>query len=206
MWLLLMMAAATPTELLDRVQKNVANATDFSAEFRHSNVTFRKTKPLQESGKVFLKKPGLMRSDYDKPNAKSFIFDGERVWIYKPDDMQVTVLDKIDKSKLSGGLLFLLSAAPLKDSYTPEHFTGPDPQGLEVSPDAVRLIPKKKDPEVKEVVLYLDKAGMLTKAFTQDYMGNFNVFELRNVKLNQGLKKEAFLFAPPDGVKVLHAD
>src|SRR6185295_16676036 len=97
-------------------------------------------KPLSETGKVFLKKPGLLRSDYDKPNLKSFIYDGERVWFYKPEERQVIVVEKVTQAQLSGGLLSLMSQKPLRDAYRPEHFTGPDPQGQPVPDDAVRLI------------------------------------------------------------------
>ena len=47
---------------------------------------------------------------------------------------------------------------------------------------------------------------IVEKAMAKDHLGSINVLELKNIKLNQGLKKEAFLFVPPDGVKVVHVD
>ena len=47
---------------------------------------------------------------------------------------------------------------------------------------------------------------IISKAVVEDQVGNFNVFDFKNIALDKGLKKDAFLFVPPDGVKVVHVD
>jgi outer membrane lipoprotein carrier protein len=203
----LALAAATPQELVDRMQKQFDAAQDFSAEFVHTHyAAARKGKGRSESGMVYIKKPGLMRWDYTEPSVKNFVIDGKRLWFYKPEEAQVIVNDKYQEADISAGLSFLWSTKRLSDEFEIRHFTGEDPQGKPVPPDAVKLTPKKPDAQVKDLVFYLSKDGMIEKAMAKDHLGNLNVLELRNIKLNQGLKKEAFLFVPPDGVKVVHVD
>jgi outer membrane lipoprotein carrier protein len=203
----LLCAAATPDEIGDKLQKALSAAADFSADFKHTHfAAARRGKGRSESGKVFIKKPGLMRWDYDKPTVKYFVVDGERLWFYKPEEGQVIVNDKFSTADISAGLSFLWTAKKLSDDFEMRHFTGPDPQGAPVPAEAIKLTPKKPDPEVKDIVFYLDKNGFIQKAMSKDHLGNINVLELDHVMLNQGLKKDAFLFVPPDGVKVIHVD
>jgi outer membrane lipoprotein carrier protein len=204
---LFLIAAATPEELSDKMQKQLQAASDFSADFTHTHfAAARKGKARSESGKVFLKKPGLMRWDYDKPAVKYFVIDGERLWFYKPEESQVIVNDKFKEADISAGLSFLWTEKSLRDAFDVRHFTGPDPQGEKVPPDAIKLTPKKADANVKDIVFYLAADGMVQKAMSKDHLGNINVLALSGVKLNQGLKKDAFLFVPPDGVKVIHVE
>ncbi|MCC6810309.1 MAG: outer membrane lipoprotein chaperone LolA [Deltaproteobacteria bacterium] len=200
-------AGSTPTEMVEHMQKSFDAAQDFSAEFVHTHyAAARKGKGRAESGQLFIKKPGLMRWDYAEPNVKNFVIDGKRLWFYKPEEAQVIVNDKYQEADISAGLSFLWTAKRLTADFDVRHFTGPDPQGKAVPTDAVKLTPKNPDPNVKDVVFYLGKDGMIEKAMAKDHLGNLNVLELKNIKLNQGLKKEAFLFVPPDGVKVVHVD
>ncbi len=198
---------ATPNELVEQMQKNFDAAADFSADFTHTHyAATRKGKGRSEAGQLFIKKPGLMRWDYAAPNEKNFVIDGKRLWFYKPEEAQVIVNDKYQEADISAGLSFLWTAKKLTADFDVKHFNGPDPQGKPVPATAVKLTPKQPDPSVKDVVFYLGKDGLIEKAMAKDHLGNLNVLELKNIKLNQGLKKEAFLFVPPDGVKVIHVD
>lgn len=200
-------APETPAAIAARVQKAFDAAADFSAEFRHTHMAAaHKGKAHSEKGVVYIKKPGLMRWDYSEPTVKNFIVDGQRLWFYKPEEAQVIVNDKFKQADISGGLSFLWTSKKLSDEFTIEHWKGPDPQGAEVPQAAIKLSPKQQDPNVKNVVFYVGADGFINKAMVKDHLGNLNVLELRNVKTNLGLKKEAFLYVPGDGVKVIHVD
>jgi outer membrane lipoprotein carrier protein len=198
---------ATPQEILSRVQKAYAGASDFSAEFRQTLIrASRPGKGRSESGTVFLKRPGLMRWDYDQPAVKYFVIDGERLWFYKPDEAQVTVHDKFREADISAGLSFLWSDKKLANDFEVRHDTDPDPQGQPTPRNAIKLLPKKHEETIKELIFYVGDAGFIDKAIIADHLGNLNIIEFRKIKTNQGLKKDAFLFVPPDGVKVVHVE
>ena len=41
------------------------------------------------SGKVYIKYPGMMRWEYEKPDRQIIITDADKLWIYRPEDNQV---------------------------------------------------------------------------------------------------------------------
>lgn len=199
--------AATPADLLAAVQKRYDAFSDFSADFQQTLLrASRPGKGRSEVGKVFLKRPGLMRWDYSQPTVKNFVVDGERLWAYKPEEAQVAVYDKFKEAEVSAGLSFLWSKKSLAASFNAAQFTGPDPVGEPVAARAIRLTPKVEDPSVKNLTFYLSEKAFIEKAIIEDHLGNVNVFKFQNIAIDGGLKKEAFLFVPPAGVKVIHVD
>ncbi len=200
-------ADPTPNALLAQVQKRYESFADFSAEFKQTLVrAARPGKGRTESGKVYLKRPGLMRWDYAEPEVKNFVIDGERLWAYKPDEAEVMVYDKFHEAEVSAGLSFLWGKAALDKEFDAKHESGNDPLGAPFPPRTLKLIPKKPDANVKTLYFTIDDKNFISKAVVEDQVGNFNIFDFKNVMLDKGLKKDAFLFVPPDGVKVVHVD
>ena len=68
----------------------------------------------EESGSLWLKKPGKMRWEYRSPKEKLFLSDGKDAWFYLPDDRQVrrTSVKKLDD--LRSPLAFLLGKTRLE--------------------------------------------------------------------------------------------
>ena len=60
-----------------------------------------------ESGSLWLKKPGKMRWEYRSPKEKLFLSDGKDAWFYLPDDRQVrrTSVKKLDDLRSPLGFL-----------------------------------------------------------------------------------------------------
>src|SRR5580704_4280121 len=78
-----------------------------------------------ESGTLLLKKPGLMRWNYDAPAGKVFVLDGKFAWFYTPGDTQVTRAPAKQLDDLRSPLRLLLGHTQLAkelDSLT----TAPD--------------------------------------------------------------------------------
>lgn len=197
----------TPEQRFVAVQKRYDNFSDFSADFKQTLVrAARPGKGRSETGKVFLKRPGLMRWDYAEPEVKNFVIDGERLWEYKPDESQVMVFDKFHEAEVSAGLSFLWGKKTVLKEFTAQHYTGNDPLGEPMGASAIKLTPIKPDANVKSLVFAMDNAGFIAKAIVEDNLGNFNMFEFKNIKLDSGLKRDAFLFVPPEGVKVVHVE
>ena len=204
---LALFADATPDQRLAAVQKRYDGFSDFSAEFKQTLVrAARPGKGRSETGKVFLKRPGLMRWDYADPEVKNFVIDGERLWEYKPDESQVMVFDKFHEAEVSAGISFLWGKKTVLKEFTAQHYAGTDPLGAPIGERAIKLTPVKPDANVKTLVFAMNDQGFIEKAIVEDNLGNFNMFEFKNIKLDSGLKRDAFLFVPPDGVKVVHVE
>ena len=45
---------------------------------------------------MWLKKPGRMRWDYEKPEKKLMVSDGSTLWVYEPEDEQAATQNQWD--------------------------------------------------------------------------------------------------------------
>src|SRR5438046_594769 len=102
--------------VVEHMQKNYDRAQDFQARFsqKYTNIAFGRTKV--STGEVTFKKPGRMRWDYDQPEKKMFLSDGQRLWLYEPDDKQA-FKQELKQSQLPAALSFLLGKGRLEDEF-----------------------------------------------------------------------------------------
>ena len=70
-------------DILDRIEQRY-DIPGFSAMFDQESTL--KVMDIIEyaSGKVYFKRPGMMKWEYEKPGIKHFITDSETLWIFSP--------------------------------------------------------------------------------------------------------------------------
>src|SRR3954447_15494634 len=82
-----------PDALAKALQQRYQGIKDFTADFSQSyKGGVLRTRTI-EQGTVSVKKPGLMRWEYLKPEKKEFVSDGRKTYLYVPQDKQVIVAD-----------------------------------------------------------------------------------------------------------------
>src|SRR6185436_7919915 len=95
---------------------------------------------LVEKGELWLKRPGRMLWDYQSPEKKTFVADGQSFWFYVPADHQVVMRSQAGARGLPA--LLLSGQGRLTDEFDP---------GLEAPPqpgrERLRLTPRAQDPE-----------------------------------------------------------
>src|SRR5690606_7168191 len=140
--------AMTPevAKLVERMQAFYEKTEDFQADFtqRYTYKTFKRTQT--SSGKVVFKKPGLMRWDYKKPSARSFLLAGNKVYAHDPEARTLTVA-AMDSSQLSASVTFLFGQGKLQDEFKITKGTCKDCSGGTL----LLLDPIKPDPRFKQV-------------------------------------------------------
>ncbi len=77
-------------EIMDGIENRYA-ATGFLANFSQESTIKAMDITDTASGNLFVKAPGMMRWEYEKPNRQLIITDGKRLWVYRQDDNQVMV-------------------------------------------------------------------------------------------------------------------
>src|SRR5689334_22525412 len=85
----------------------------------------------EESGSLWLKKPGKMRWEYRSPKEKLFLSDGKDAWFYLPGERQVRKSSMSKLDDLRSPLGFLLGKTRLEKEL----------QGLSFAPDVAPLKP-----------------------------------------------------------------
>ncbi|MFZ0132886.1 MAG: outer membrane lipoprotein carrier protein LolA, partial [Desulfobacterales bacterium] len=77
-------------EVIAQVEKRY-DVLGFSADF-HQVSTIKAMEISDEAtGRMFVRKPEMMRWEYDKPERQVIITNADKLWIYRPQDNQVTV-------------------------------------------------------------------------------------------------------------------
>ncbi len=153
----------------------------------------------REAGTLYLLRPGRLRWEYDDPEPKTAIVDGDRTLLYLPEDRQ---LIRGSLSKDQDLLPSLLAGqGTLTDLFDASVVSA---GGSEPSDRVrVRLVPRSAPPGVQEVTLTLRPPDYaIEKAEVLDPAGNRMEYAFTKVRRNRGVPEWRFTFEPPPGTEI----
>ena len=191
----------TLEQILNRVEKHYTGKS-FQAEFIQESTIKAMDIVDFASGKIFVRYPGMMRWEYEKPEKQVIITDAKKLWIYRPADNQVMTgsapaffSDGKGASFLSDIKLirqkFKISLEPSKDNFFYE----------------LKLQPLEKTLDVTDIRLSVTKNTFtVIRIVTYNSYGDENRIELINHKFNVKLDNKLFDFNIPPGTDVLQID
>lgn len=183
-----------------------ANAlSDFLAELRTLQATFEQklyseTGELLETsqGKMFIQRPGKFHWNYDKPFDQLIVADSKKVWIYDRELEQVTAKE-LNKALGKTPALLLSSEENVEDNYfVTELFQESDVVDFE-------LVPKDPQAQFKKIRIGL-RDGNLYKIALSDNLDQITVISFTQVKRNQPLAAELFIFVPPKDADIIREE
>lgn len=188
-----------PNALARSLQDRYQGVRDFSADFVHTYRGGVLRTQTTERGRVLIKKPGLMRWVYTTPERKEFISDGRQVYSYIPEDRQVLVADVPPDSQATTPALFLAGKGDIARDFTAEYAEPTVPGAV-----ALRLIPRREEPEYDYLIVAIDPATLQIRALTtRDRQGGDSTLAFTNLQENRGLADKEFAFRIPRGVDVI---
>lgn len=187
-----------PADALARdLQARYQSIRDFSADFVQSYRAGVLKTQTRESGTVAVKKPGKMRWTYVKPERKEFVSDGSKMSIYIPEDKQVIERDTADQATTPD--LFLSGRGDIARDFTPSYV-----DSTVAGTIALKLVPRKSEPEYEYLILALDPVSLQIRGLTtRDHQGGESTLTFANIRENRGLSDRDFVFRPPRGVTVV---
>jgi outer membrane lipoprotein carrier protein len=182
-----------------RVQAFYAQSKDFSATF-HQHYTYVAIGRTEDSdGVVRVKKPGLVRWDYAKPEKRTLYLQGKTLWIWRPDDQEAQVKRDFGGDQLSSAFTFLWGRGDLLKEFSPKAV--PVPAGLPKG-DGLELTPLKPTPGVQKLLFVVGKDGQVLASVVTNPQSDVNQIVFSEAKVDQGLPDSLFQFAPPQGAYV----
>lgn len=195
-------------ELVKKVQSRYEQTKDLQADFKQLTRIEGFATPLASSGKVYIKKPGLLRWDYIDPNVEEIYVNRNDVMMYVPEHKQVLVGKLTQMAASQAPLQLLQGVAKLEEEFEIEPASGG--QRGEGGLPLVTLIPKsaENDPSrslVKIVLEVQPKTHFIKTVALHEISGNISTFQFSNLKANTGLSPSLFQFAVPPGVEVVNA-
>lgn len=189
--------------VVDRVQKRYDGAEDFRARFNQTLTNAAFKRKSSSTGEVLLKKPGRMRWNYQTPDPKMYLADGDMLWLYEPEDKQAFKQD-LKTSQLPAALAFLTGkgklAAEFDISFAKDVRLG--------SPGdyVLALSPKQPQSTVKAIMFVVDPATFqVRQSMITDGQGNTNDLLFTDIRINSKIGDSTFRWTPPAGTRVIDA-
>ena len=152
-----------------------------------------------ESGTVTLKKPGLMRWNYDAPSGKLFVLDGKYAWFYTPGDAQVSRAPAKQLDDLRSPLRLLLGHTQLAKELD-QLATAADGANFLISG-----VPKGMAERVHLLTLIVDASGAIQRMKLEETDGATTEFTFSQIEENIPLPPADFTYTPPPGIPVVEA-
>ena len=168
---------------------------DLEARFEQSYTYAGFGRRQVSSGTLRVKKPGMMRWDYEKPAPKTIAVKGSRLVQFEPEEHQAYVDEKFDASAMSAAVTFLLGKGDLAREFSLSLGEG----------GTLLLRPKEADPRVESIALSVGGSGEVTATRVVDGAGNVNEIKLTGVRRNPGLAESAFEVKLPKDVRRIEA-
>jgi outer membrane lipoprotein carrier protein len=196
--------AAEPTaaELAQALQKKYSGIKGFSADFVQTYRGGVLNKQLSERGRLLIKKPGKMRFEYTDPEKKLFVSDGVKIYLYVPQDKQVTVSNMPPQDKATTPVLFLVGKGDLGRDFQAS-FTEL-PSGSAAGSRALKLMPRTRQEDYDWLVIVVDPATLTLRGLSYgDPQGGTSSLSFTNLKENSGLADKEFDFKLPRGVDII---
>lgn len=184
-------------QVVSGVQAFYSTAKDFQADFRQTFTYKIYQRKKISTGRVFFKKPSLMRWDYEAPHERLFIADGEVLWVYEPEEAQV-FKRSLASAQLPVALRFMKGEGRLTDDFKVASINKIE-RAYQLT-----LLPKTPSSEYRELQLIVDPDQFnVTASVLIDPVGNSNHISFVDAKVNSDLPSEGFSFTPPEGVRVI---
>ncbi|WP_447970258.1 LolA family protein [Nitrospira sp. M1] len=193
--------------LVKKVDARYLKTQDLQAEFSQETQIEGFDSRLSSSGRVLLKKPGLLRWDYQKPNVEQILVDGDHVMWYVPEHQQVVKGNLTQMSASKAPLTLLQGVGKLGEQFdiTTSSDDNPDNGKLPI----VVLVPKLEDQPtstVTRIELTIEPTSHLIRQIVlYEKTGNISTLQFSNIRTNQGLDTNVLRLTMPDDVVVVDA-
>jgi outer membrane lipoprotein carrier protein len=196
--------AATAPDLhtvLDRMQKRYDEAKDFHARFSQNYSRAVVGRATLSTGTITFKKPGRMRWDYDKPEPRMFLSNGQVLWLYEPSEKQAFKQD-LKNSQLPAALAFLMGKGKITDEF--DVAFAKDTSHGRPGDFRLALSPKQPQSSYKSILFIVDpKEFLVRESVLVDSQGNTNHFTFDDLEVNTKIADSVFKWTPPAGVRVV---
>ena len=190
---------------LDTILKELEKrytGSQFSADFLQESTIKAMEITDFASGRVYVRYPGMMRWEYEKPERQAIITDGHKLWIYRPMDNQVMTGNAPVFFRDGKGASFLSDIRLVRQKFT---ITAHPPENEYLY--ELRLVPREKTLNISQIRLYVvPGAFTIARIVTLDDYGDDTRIDIVNTQFNVELDPGLFKFDIPKGADVQKID
>jgi outer membrane lipoprotein carrier protein len=190
---------------LDEIVKQVEKRYDvpgFTSDFHQISTIKAMDIADEATGKMSVRKPEMMRWEYEKPEHQIIITNAERLWIYRPQDNQVIVGKSPAFFAGGKGAGFLADIKVLRRKFDISIAPSDNDQFY-----VLKLVPIEKSIDVERILLYVSKATYtVQRVVTYNTYGDETLIDLLNSRFDQVPDLSLFTFTIPEGTDVVTMD
>ena len=193
------------TPEIDKILKKIEKrykGNGFSALFFQKSTLKAMEITDTASGRAYFKKPAMMRWEYDIPERQYIITNGKSLWIYKPEDNQV-LIGKFPTFFGNGkGVSFLSDIRLIREIF----FFSMEPADKKGN-TVLKLIPKKKNPDLTKIYLYISKENNnIVRLLSYNEYEDETRIDFFNINFKAKMKDSMFVFNIPDNSDIVTFD
>lgn len=192
-------APSKVARVVEKLQARYDATSDFTADFVQDVEVSTLHNTIKSTGKVYFKRPGRMRWEFEQPDKQTIVADGEMLWVYQPEHRQVLKAPFRAAFQSATPISFLFGVGRLDKDFDPSLVAG-DGTNLRL-----KLVPKE-DKDIGVLILDVTPDTYdIARAEVTDPLGNVTRLTFTNLKRSVGLETSRFQFTPPAGTDVVAA-
>jgi outer membrane lipoprotein carrier protein len=154
------------------------------------------------SGRLLIKRPGMMRWEYETPDRQTIVSDGYQLWIYRPEDNQVMIGKAPSFFGDGKGASFLSDITRMRRNFSISLEKNDKNNNY-----VLKLLPVKKTPDLAEIFLTISRETFeVVRIVTYNSYGDETRIDLADVRLNADLDNALFSFVAPEGTEILQLE
>lgn len=187
-----------PLDTVLRAVEKRYTAAQFSAEFLQESTIRAMEITDFASGRIYVRYPGMMRWEYEKPEPQAIITDGQKLWVYRPQDNQVLTGSAPVFFRDGKGASFLSDIRLVRQKFA---ITLHPPEGENLY--ELRLVPRESTLNISQVRLYITpRTYTIARIVTLNDYGDDTRIDILNTQFNVELNPSLFTFEIPPGADV----
>ena len=188
--------------LVRKVQQRYDATKDFTAAVTQEMTIASLGKTTTASGTVAFKKPGKMRWEFDHDTPQVIVADGTTLWLYQPKEHQVIKTPFREAFRSTTPISFLTGVGRLSQDFEAS-IAGSSDDGRLVY---LNLVPRSDTAAIGTLRLTVARDnGEIRGAEITDPLGNVSRLRFADIRRNQNLPDDRFVFQIPSGVDVVTA-
>ncbi|MFI5394835.1 MAG: outer membrane lipoprotein carrier protein LolA [Candidatus Binatia bacterium] len=194
--------AADVSAIVQRVQERYDATRDFTATVTQEMTIASLGKTTTARGTVAFKKPGKMRWELDHDTPQVIVADGSTLWLYQPKEHQVLKAPFDAAFRSTTPISFLTGVGRIvQDFDVSADGTSADGQLVHLM-----LVSRRDSATVGKLRLTVARdSGEIRGAEVHDPLGNVSRLQFDDIRRNQDLSDDRFVFQLPQGVDVITA-
>ncbi|MFA7382352.1 MAG: outer membrane lipoprotein chaperone LolA [Desulfurivibrionaceae bacterium] len=192
-------AVLTPMELAKKLQARYEETKTMTADFKQTTSVPMSTRKRLGAGKVVISKPGRIRWDYQTPDRQVLISDGKKVSMYLADSAQMVVQPVSQYINSDVTYAFFVGTGNIVRDFK----VLPPERQEDAGMKAIKLVPKTAHPQVDYLHVWIDDSFMVRRLEIVDHFGSITNIVFENIKRNEKVSSDIFVFTPPLGTEII---